>query len=136
MVEVINTFEGRDLVPSRVAPPRCNRWTGKECVVYGEAPDGESGEEGKVETLLSVFNHHPVRGYPIMTVGKGLEEIRAGVEGFLKYAECHPEMRFHVRKVGYHKAGRSVREMAPMFRAALGMGNVLLPEEMLEVLSE
>ena len=58
------------------------------------------------------------------------------MEGFLRYAGCHPEIRFHVRKVGYHKAGRSVREMAPMFRAALGMGNVLLPEEMFEVLSE
>jgi hypothetical protein len=135
MIEVINAFEGLALIPSRQAPPHCRRWTARECIVYGEAPDGANGEEGKTETILSRFNYHPAEGYPIMTVGAGLEDIRSGVNGFLAYAKAHPGTRFHVRRVGYDKAGYTAREIAPLLKGALEMENVLLPGEILEELS-
>ena len=135
IVEVINAFEGLALLPSRQAPPRCGRWTPHECIVYGEAPAGENGEEGKTETILSRFNHHPVKGYPIMTVRASLEDIRSGVNGFLAYAKIHPGTRFHVRRVGYDKAGYTARQMATLFKGAQEMENVLLPSEMLQELS-
>ena len=136
IVDVINEFEGLALVPARQAPPRCSRWTARECIVYGEAPAGENGEEGKIETILSRFNHHPVKGYPIMTVGARLEDIRTGVDGLLAYAKTHPGTRFHVRRVGYDKAGYTVRQMATLFKGAMEMENVLLPAEILQELIE
>ena len=131
VVEVINAFERLSLTSSKQTPPHCRRWTPRECIVYGEAPEGVSAEEGKAETVLSRFNHHPAQGYPILTVGKTLEEICSGVKGFLRYAKDHPETRFHVRRVGYDKAGYTVEQIATMFRGALELSNVLLPEEML-----
>lgn len=134
MVEVISAFEGLFLEPSRQTPPHCRRWTARECIVYGEAPEGQKDEEGKVETILSVFNHHAAKGYPIKTVGRSLDEIRSGVEGFLQHAKTHPGTRFHVRRVGYDKAGYTVQQIAPLFRGALEMDNVLLPGGMLKEL--
>lgn len=135
MVDVINAFEGLGLRPSKLAPSNCRRWTVRECIVYGAAPVGQRDEEGKTETVPSRFNAHPHRGYGIDTVGKTLEEIRCSVDGFIQHAKNHPESRFHVRRVGYDKAGYTVQQIAPMFRRALGMGNVLLPAEMLKELS-
>jgi len=135
MVDVINAFEGLGLRPSKLAPSSCRRWTARECIVYGAAPVGQRDEEGKTETVPSRFNAHPHRGYGIDTVGKTLEEIRCSVDGFIQHAKNHPESRFHVRRVGYDKAGYTVQQIAPMFRRALEMGNVLLPAEMLKELS-
>ena len=134
IVDVINAFEGLGLKPSRLAPPNCRRWTSRECIVYGAAPEGQRDEEGKMETILSAFNHHPAKGYPIKTVGKSLEEIRSGVEAFIGHAKAHPGTRFHVRRVGYDKAGYTAQQIAPMFREALEMKNVLLPGDMLNAL--
>ena len=136
IIDVINAFEGLTLTPSRQAPPHCRRWTARECIVYGDAPAGVNGEEGKMETILSRFNHHPAQGYPIMTVGASLEDIRSGVDGFLAHAKAHPGTRFHVRRVGYDKAGYSVPQIAPLFKDALELENVLLPAEILEELPE
>ena len=45
---------------------------------------------------------------------KTIEEIRSNVAAFIEYAKQHPELRFHVRKVGYDKAGYTVEQIAPV----------------------
>ena len=45
-------------------------------------------------------------------------------------------MRFHVRKVGYDKAGYALQQIAPFFKDAVDLKNVLLPEDMLNVIKE
>ena len=40
-----------------------------------------------------------------------------------------------VRKVGYHKAGYTVQQIAPMFKDADGLKNVLLSKEILNELN-
>ena len=91
-------------------------------------------EDGWFETRPTIFTRHPAAAYPIPTVGRSLAEIQSGVEAFIAHAQAHPEMRFHVRKVGYHKAGYTVAQIAPLFAAALAMPNVLLPAELLAAL--
>lgn len=132
MIEVINAFEGSDFQPTGIAPHRIDRWTAEgECVVYGDAPEGQTPEDGWFETVSTRLSRDPRPGYPIPTVGRSLAEIQSGVEAFIAHAQAHPEMRFHVRKVGYHKAGYSVAQIAPLFAAALSMPNVLFPAELL-----
>ena len=74
-------------------------------------------------------------GYPIPTIGKSLEEIKASVATFIEYAKQNPYMRFHVRKVGYDKAGYTIEQIAPMFNGAKDVTNILLPKEMVKVLN-
>lgn len=69
-------------------------------------------------------------------IGKSLDEIKQGVNTFIQQAKEHPERRYyHVRKVGYHKAGYTVQQIAPMFKEAVGLKNVLLPEAILKELN-
>lgn len=77
-----------------------------------------------------------MKGYPIPTIGKSLDEIQKGVAKFIKVAKKHPKNRYIVHKVGYHKAGYTLQQIAPFFSEAVGLKNVLLPEDMLNELKE
>lgn len=137
MISLINAFEGSDFQPTGISPHRIDRWSGEgECVVYGDAPEGQTPEDGWFETRPTLFTRHPAAAYPIPTVGRSFAEIQSGVEAFIAHAQAHPEMRFHVRKVGYHKAGYTVSQIAPLFAPALNLNlpNVLLPAEIIHAL--
>ena len=135
MVDVLRDFEPHNnFVASRVTPPEISKWRiNGETVVYGSGD--ESDENGKVETVASRFNQRPRLGYAIPTIGKSLEEIKTSVATFIEYAKQNPYMRFHVRKVGYDKAGYTIEQIAPMFNGAKDVTNILLPKEMLAILN-
>ena len=54
---------------------------------------------------------------------------------FIEYAKSNPNMRFHVRKVGYDKAGYTVEQIAPLFKEARAVKNILLPKAMVDILN-
>ena len=134
MIEVLNTFEpDNNFVPTGITPPVISKWTERgEIIVYGKGD--KEDENGKNETILTRYNTHPREGYGIHTIGKTLEEIREGVDTFIAYAKQHPELRFHTRKVGYDKAGYTIEQIAPLFKEAKDVANILLPKEMVNIL--
>ena len=135
MVEVLRTFEPKNnFAPKRITPPEISKWTERgEIIVYGKGD--EENEDGVQETILTRFNNHPREGYGIPTIGKTIEEIREGVDTFIAYAKQHPELRFHIRKVGYNKAGYTIEQIAPLFNGAKDVTNILLPKEMINALN-
>lgn len=135
MVDILRDFEPHNnFVASRVTPPKISRWTiNGETVVYGSGDNDD--EQGKVETVASRFNTRPQIGYPIPTIGKTLNEISESIAKFIDYAKQNPYMRFHVRKVGYDKAGYTVEQIAPIFNNAKDVTNILLPKDMLAILN-
>lgn len=134
MIDVLNEFEPENnFEPSGITPPVINKWTEKaETVVYGSGD--EQNENGGAETIASRFNPHPRFGYAIPTIGKSIEEIQEGVNAFIEYAKNNPDMRFHVRKVGYDKAGYTVEQIAPLFSKARTVRNILLPKAIVDAL--
>jgi hypothetical protein len=64
-----------------------------------------------------------------------LNEISESIAKFIDYAKQNPYMRFHVRKVGYDKAGYTVEQIAPLFNNAKDVTNILLPKDMLAILN-
>lgn len=58
-----------------------------------------------------------------------LEKIKIYVDAFLIFATEHPELVFLVTPIGCGLAGYSAKDIAPMFRRALHIENVVLPEE-------
>ena len=54
-----------------------------------------------------------------------LHVIRAYVLDFLAFANEHPEMQFNVTRIGCGLAGKTDKEIAPMFTGA--SDNVILP---------
>ena len=127
MIEVLSIFEPKsNFAPTGITPPEISKWTERgEIIVYGKGD--EENEDGIQETILTRFNKLPREGYGIPTIGKTLEEIKEGIDTFIAYAKQHPELRFHVRKIGYDKAGYKVEQIAPLFKAAKDIKNILLP---------
>lgn len=135
MIDVLNEFEPENnFEPSGITPPLISKWTETaETVVYGSGD--EQNENGGAETIASRFNPHPRIGYAIPTIGKSIEEIQESVNVFIEHAKNNPDMRFHVRKIGYDKAGYTIEQIAPLFSEARTVRNILLPKAIVDVLN-
>lgn len=74
------------------------------------------------------------QSYGIPTMQGGVETIWPYVDEFLQFASEHPEYLFLVTRIGCGIAGFDTEEIAPLFREALSMENVLLPRDFVAVL--
>ena len=72
--------------------------------------------------------------YGIPTMHGGPEEIRPYVDEFITFAKEHPEMTFLVTEIGCGIAGFAPEEIAPLFKDAVEVKNIHLPERFWEVL--
>ena len=134
LIDVINRCDGTEWKPTGVTPNNPHRWRPDDVVVYGANEDDTAGEQGFYDVRLSSFNHHPNRGYRIVTIGRTLESVTEQVAALRKEAETHPEQRYLVREIGVSKAGFSVEQVASLFSWAIPMENVFLPKAFIEKL--
>ena len=72
------------------------------------------------------------RSYAIPTMQGGVETIRPYVDEFILFAKTHPQLTFLVTRIGCGIAGFRDWAIAPLFKAALDVENVILPEEFVE----
>jgi hypothetical protein len=68
------------------------------------------------------------QSYGIPTMHGGPGAIAPFVDEFIDFARGHPEKFFYVTRVGCGIAGFSDAQMAPLFKKALHLDNVYLPE--------
>ena len=76
------------------------------------------------------------QSYGIPTMQGGVETIAPYVNQFIEFAEAHPEYFFYVTRVGCGIAGFTDREIAPLFKKALNLKNVCLPETFVKLLGK
>lgn len=74
------------------------------------------------------------QSYAIPTMQGGVETIRPYVDEFIIFATAHPELKFLVTKIGCGIAGFSEEEIAPLFAKAIGVENILLPQEFVQII--
>jgi len=73
--------------------------------------------------------------YAIPTKSKGIsrtltiEEIKPFVNEFIEFAKNNPQLIFLVTEVGCGLAGLTVEEVAPLFKGAIVVENIHLPEK-------
>lgn len=72
--------------------------------------------------------------YAIPTMQGGVDTIKPYVDRFLDYAYECDENTFLVTRIGCGIAGFTDCEIAPLFRRALDMYNVVLPKSFVDVL--
>lgn len=65
--------------------------------------------------------------YAIPTMQGGVETIKPYVDQFIAFAMQHPELTFLVTRIGCGIAGFTDEEIAPLFKAAMLVDNILLP---------
>lgn len=76
------------------------------------------------------------QSYAIPTMHGGVDAIAPYVNDFIAFAKEHPELKFLVTEIGCGIAGFRISEMAPLFKEALKMENIYLPERFIEVLEK
>lgn len=89
--------------------------------IYGQ-PDGLQGQSYGIITKELRKNYPPV----------SLKEVRLGVDKFIKFASENKDLTFYVVEIGCNLAGFTVSEIAPLFKDALKLSNVYLPERFLQ----
>ena len=72
------------------------------------------------------------QSYAIPTMQGGVETIKPYVDQFIDFAKQHTELFFYVTRIGCGIAGFKDRDIAPLFKDAMGISNVCLPETFIE----
>lgn len=67
--------------------------------------------------------------YAIPTMQGGVESIKPYVDRFIEFAEYEKALTFYVTKIGCGIAGFTIKDIAPLFRNAYNLPNVILPIE-------
>jgi len=67
------------------------------------------------------------QSYAIPTMQGGVDTIRPYVDEFIWFAKQHPELTFLVTRIGCGIAGFTDEEISPLFEAAHGVENIVLP---------
>ncbi len=74
------------------------------------------------------------QSYAIPTMQGGVETIKPYVDDFIEFAGNCDQNTFYVTRIGCGIAGFSDEEIAPLFRDALNLYNVRLPESFVRIL--
>ena len=72
------------------------------------------------------------RTYAIPTMQGGVQTIKPYVDEFIRFAKEHPSLTFLVTRIGCGIAGFQDRDIAPLFKAAINVENIILPEGFVE----
>jgi len=74
--------------------------------------------------------------YALPTMQGGVETIKPYADDFIAYAREHRELFFYVTRIGCGIAGFRDSEIAPLFRDALEVDNICLPETFVKCLKQ
>jgi uncharacterized protein (TIGR02452 family) len=127
----------REYTPERIKELKPN-----EIFVFGSNLAGSHG--GGAARLA--YNHFGAiwgqgvglqgQSYGIPTMHGGVDAIKPYVDEFVEFAKQHIEYKFLVTRIGCGIAAFTPDEIAPLFKDAIEVENVILPEDFVEVLSK
>ena len=126
----------------RCAPNSIFELKPNEVFVFGSNLSGSHGG-GAARTAYEKFGAvwgegvgHFGQTYAIPTMQGGVETIKPYVDQFIAYAMQHPELTFLVTRIGCGIAGFTDKEIAPLFKVAMLVDNILLPGSFVKVLEQ
>ena len=123
---------------NRITPEYITSLQPNEIFVFGSNLAGMHGG-GAARTARLYFGAVMGNGdgpqgqsYAIPTMQGGVETIRPYVDKFIDYAKAHPEQTFLVTPIGCGIAGFTPDEIAPLFKEAVSVENIYLPQSFWE----
>jgi hypothetical protein len=90
--------------------------------IYGVSKGFMTGKEGSSYAIQTIVR-------PGLKRSISLPEIEQQVKEFLLFAQANPKLTFYVTAIGCNLAGYYAHEIAPMFKQALYIKNVVLTSE-------
>lgn len=121
-------------------PERIWKLKPNEIFVFGSNLDGfhDGGAANRAYNKFGAVLGQGVglqgQSYAIPTMQGGVETIKPYVDEFIEFAIWHPESKFLVTRIGCGVAGFKATDMAPLFRSAIDIENIILPREFVEVI--
>ena len=118
----------------RVSPMNITHLNPNEIFVFGSSADGSHGGGAAgfaVRNFGAVYGQgEGLQGqsYAIPTTN-GFGAMAEAVHRFIDFAYNHPELRFLVTNIGCGNAGFNARDVAPLFRDAIKLENIALPQD-------
>ena len=132
-------MENLNIMKNRVSPWMIVQLQPDEIFVFGSNVNGAHAG-GAARTAVEKFGAIWGQGeglqgqsYAIPTM-EGLDSMEAAINRFIEFAELHQEYKFLVTPIGCGIAGYSPIQIAPLFRHAVHLENVCLPESFWDVL--
>ena len=132
-------MENLNIMKDRVSPWMIVQLQPDEIFVFGSNVNGAHAG-GAARTAVEKFGAIWGQGeglqgqsYAIPTM-EGLDSMEAAINRFIEFAELHQEYKFLVTPIGCGIAGYSPIQIAPLFRHAVHLENVCLPESFWDVL--
>ena len=126
----------------RVCPHSIQQLAPNEIFVFGSNLSGSHGG-GAAYTAYKKFGAIMGQGvglqgqsYGIPTMQGPVETICPYVDEFIQFAKDHPELHFLVTRIGCGIAGFEDREIAPLFKGAVEVENIYLPQAFWDVLEK
>ncbi len=129
------------MMETRITSPRITELKPGEIFVFGSNLEGAHGGGA---ALLAWKKWGAVWGqgaglqgqtYGIPTMHGGPDAIKPYVDDFIRFAREHSELTFLVTEIGCGIAGFRPEEIAPLFKDAVGVANIHLPQRFWEVLN-
>lgn len=124
----------------KYTPNQINYLKENEIFVFGSNLAGSHGG-GAARTAVNKFGAIWGQGvglqgqsYAIPTMHGGTNKIRPYVDEFIHFAKEHPEHLFLVTRIGCGVAAFSASEIAPLFKNAIEVKNIVLPKDFVEVI--
>lgn len=125
----------------RFTPDRIEHLNKNEVFVFGSNLAGQHGG-GAARIAYGEFGAIWGQGvgmqgqsYAIPTMHGGVAEIKPYVDQFIEYAKQHPDLVFLVTRIGCGIAGFSDEQIAPLFKEAIDVENIILPHDFVVCLS-
>lgn len=124
----------------RTSPDMISSLQEDEIFVFGSNLEGRH-YGGAAKTAYAKFGAEWGAGsgltgqaYAIPTMHGGVDEIKPYVDEFIVFAQLNPNLKFLVTRIGCGIAGFQDGEIAPLFRDAVEVDNIYLPESFLKIL--
>ena len=124
----------------RITPNHISQLAANEVFVFGSNLQGHHyGGAARIanEKFGAIFGQGvglQGQSYAIPTMQGGVETIKPYVDEFIEFAKQHPELTFLVTRIGCGIAGFKDSEIAPLFRGAIGIENIALPQSFMDVI--
>lgn len=130
------------IVRCGITPTYIEELNANEVFVFGSNLQGIHGS-GAARVARECFGAIMGRGvglqgqsYAIPTMQGGVKTIKLYTDEFIEFTRAHTDLHFLVTRIGCGIAGFRDKDIAPLFQEAIGLANVSLPKEFIEILTK
>lgn len=141
-LKFIERFIKLDNMERRYTPDRIEILAENEIFVFGSNLSGLHGG-GAARIAYERFGAEWGKGvglyghtYAIPTMQGGVETIKPYVDEFISFAKNNPNLTFLVTRIGCGIAGFDDEDIAPLFKDAIDVPNIILPKEFAELIAD